>query len=68
MDFIIIHVVFGNFLLTICLFVVCKNYLDIVHLILDVISLLHIAFHLHDYIMYFSNTLHLFLYFSFNCL
>jgi hypothetical protein len=57
MNFFIIHVVFGRFWLTVCLFVVCKNYLDIVRLII------HIAFHLHNCIVYFFSTLHLFYFF-----
>ncbi len=58
MNFCIIHtIVFGKFWLKMCLFVVCRNYLDIIHLIL------HIAFHLHNCIVCFFNTLHLFLFF-----
>jgi hypothetical protein len=44
-NFFIIDVVFGKFWLTMCLLVVCRNYLDIVHLII------HIAFHLHNCIV-----------------
>ncbi len=40
----------------------CKNYLDIVHLII------HIAFHLHNCIVYFLSTLHFFLSISCKCL
>jgi hypothetical protein len=50
--FLIIHV-FEKWWLTMCLFVVCKNYLDIIH------SILHIAFHLYNCIVYFFSTLHL---------
>jgi hypothetical protein len=39
------------------LFVVWKNYLDIIHLII------HIVFHLYNCIVYFFSTLHLFLFF-----
>jgi len=53
--FLIIHV-FEKCWLTMCLLVVCSNYLNIVHLII------HIAFHLYNCIVYFFNTLHLFFY------
>jgi len=52
--FFVIHVVFRKFWLTMCLFVVCKIHLDIIHLII------HIAFHLHRCIVYLFSTLHLF--------
>ncbi len=52
MNFFMIHVVFGKFWLTMCLFVMCKNYLDIICLII------HIAFHLLNCIVYFFSTLH----------
>jgi hypothetical protein len=49
MNFLIIHTaVFGKFWLKMCLFVVCRNYFNIIHLIL------HIAFHLHNCIAFFS--------------
>ncbi len=51
----LIVLVFGKCWLTMCLFVICKNYLNIVHLIL------HIASHSHNCIVYFFNTLHFFL-------
>ncbi len=53
--FLITHV-FGKCWLTMRLFVVCKNYLNIIHLII------HIASHLHNCIMYFCSRLHLFFY------
>jgi hypothetical protein len=43
MNFFVIHV-FGKFWLTMCLFVVAKNYLDIVHLILHIASFLNFSF------------------------
>jgi hypothetical protein len=43
MIFFIIHV-FGKFWLTMCLFVVCKNYLDIIHLILHIAFFFKISF------------------------
>jgi hypothetical protein len=68
--FSIIHV-FGKFWLTMCLFVVCRNYLDILKVVLlcepqqiqFLHLIIHIALHLHNYIVYFFNTLHLFLVF-----
>jgi hypothetical protein len=61
MNIFVIHVVFGKFWLTMCFFVVYKNYLDIVCLII------HIAFHLHNCIVYFSTHCIFFLK-SFTCL
>jgi hypothetical protein len=51
----IIHVSWKCWLIM-CLFVVCTNYLNIIHLII------HIASHLHNCIVYFFITLHLFFY------
>jgi hypothetical protein len=51
--FLTIHI-FEKCWLTMCLFIVRKNYLDIVHWVV------HIAFNLHNYIVYFLHMVHFF--------